>query len=63
MKDMYKEIFPFKYIGGGYFRAIGVPKKVKAEMIHGDDVPKYIIDKMEEIKKENAKLIKELNEM
>lgn len=29
--------FPFKYSSGGYFRERGVPKNVKAEIVHGDD--------------------------
>jgi hypothetical protein len=29
--------FSFEYIGGGYFRKIGVPKGEKAEILHGQE--------------------------
>ena len=36
------EIFPFEYVGGGYFRRKKVQKGVAAEMLHGQEVPQYI---------------------
>lgn len=31
-----KKVFPYKYVGGGYFRKIGVPKGKSAEILHGE---------------------------
>jgi phosphotransferase system HPr-like phosphotransfer protein len=30
--------FKFKYVGGGYFRDMSVPKGVNADIKHGDEV-------------------------
>jgi len=48
MKEDLDKIFPYEYIGGGYFRERGVPKNIKAKMIHGDAVPKYILKQIKE---------------
>ncbi len=39
-----KEIFPFEYVGGGYFRRKGVPKNVSAEIIHGQEAIKRVYE-------------------
>jgi hypothetical protein len=39
-----EEIFPYEYVGGGYFRKKGVAKGDKADIIHGPEVPKFIYD-------------------
>lgn len=30
------ELFPFRYVGGGWFRDARIPKGETAEMLHGD---------------------------
>jgi len=56
---MSKEIFPFRYQGGGYFRRIGVPIGKQAEVLHGQEAIKYLLKKFKEIqeneKQENRK--------
>ena len=42
-----KQLFPFEYAGGGYFRKITATKE-KAEILHGMEAVKYIIEKMEQ---------------
>ncbi len=39
-----KDIFPFEYVGGGYFRRKGVPKNVRAEIIHGDEAVRRVYE-------------------
>lgn len=34
--------FPFVYVGGGYFRRMGVPIGEVAETLHGNEVVDYI---------------------
>ncbi len=34
--------FPFEYYGGGYFRQKGIPEKVKAEILHGQQAIDYL---------------------
>lgn len=41
-----KELFPFEYVGGRYFRRKGIPKNVPAEIIHGDEAIKLIYSQM-----------------
>ena len=41
-----KELFPYEYVGGGYFREKGTPQGEKAEIIHGMEAIKYLFDKM-----------------
>jgi hypothetical protein len=43
-----KDLFDFKYEGGGYFRKKGVPKNVPAPIIHGEEAIKYLYTKMKE---------------
>jgi hypothetical protein len=44
--------FPYEYIGGGYWRQVGVPKKQAAEMFHGDEILEvyvwWLISQMEQ---------------
>lgn len=43
-----KDIFPFEYKGGGYFRHIDVPEGKSAEMLHGMEAVEYLYQKMTE---------------
>ena len=43
------ELFPFEYMGGGYFRQKGIAKGVSAEILHSAQAIEYIYDKMKEI--------------
>lgn len=36
------ELFPFEYVGGGYFRLRGVPALQKAPILHGHEVIRHI---------------------
>jgi hypothetical protein len=36
------DIFPFVYVGGGYFRRKGVPKDTPAEILHGQEAIDYV---------------------
>jgi len=40
------EMFPFDYVGGGYFRKKGVKKGEKADILHGEQVPQFIYEAM-----------------
>jgi hypothetical protein len=35
-------LFPFEYVGGGYFRKRGVKTGQSAEMLHGKDAVMYV---------------------
>lgn len=37
-----KDVFPYEYVGGGYFRANGVPKNVAAKILHGEEAIKHL---------------------
>ena len=39
-------LFPFEYLGGGYFRRKGVAKYVKAEVLHGMEAVEYLYEKI-----------------
>jgi len=41
-----KDLFPFEYKGGGYFRKKGVAKGVTAEILHGDEAVKRLYNEM-----------------
>ena len=41
-----KDIFPYEYQGGGYFRLKGVPAKTPAPILHGEEAIKFIINKL-----------------
>lgn len=45
-----KSDFPFEYIGGGYFRKIGVPKGKVAETLHGMQAIEYLLNKPVDVK-------------
>ncbi len=47
MKEL-KEIFPFEYKGGGYFRLKGVAIGKTAEILHGMEAVEYLYQKMKE---------------
>lgn len=36
------EVFPFEYIGGGYFRRKGVPRGVSADILHGMQAVEFV---------------------
>lgn len=51
-----KEIFPYKYMGGGVFRLKDVPKDVVAPILHGDEAIKFLFAEMlKEFEKEREK--------
>ena len=39
-----EELFPFEYVGGGYFRRKGVPKNVSAEILLGNEAVKRVYE-------------------
>ena len=41
-----KDLFPYEYSGGGYFREKGVPKGKTAEILHGMEAIKYLYKRM-----------------
>ena len=50
-KDSFEHIFPFDYVGGGYFRRKGVPKGETAETLHGMDAARLVFDALLNIEK------------
>ena len=36
----FKNQFKYKYVGGGYFREMNIPKGINADIIHGDEILK-----------------------
>ena len=46
-KKELRKIFPYEYVGGGYFREIK-PKGEKSKILHGMEAIKYIINKLKE---------------
>jgi hypothetical protein len=42
-KPVGRDLFPFVYVGGGYFRRAGVPRGDVAEMLHGQQVVEYLL--------------------
>lgn len=40
-----EDLFPFYYVGGGYFRRKGIAKGIPAETLHGMEAIKYLLDK------------------
>lgn len=36
--------FPYKYVGGGYFRDSRIKKGENADIVHGDEIVKKIIE-------------------
>ena len=51
-----KEIFPFKYVGGGYFRDNRIPKGKPSFILHGEDAIGYLLKQVNElIEKEQNK--------
>ena len=36
--NKFRELFKYKYVGGGYFRDKTVPKGISADMRHGDEI-------------------------
>jgi hypothetical protein len=49
-----KEVFPFEYVGGGYFREKGVPKGQSAKILHGMEAIKFVVEAMKEEKLEHG---------
>ena len=45
-KAQLKILFPFEYVGGGFFRKRGVSKGTSAEMLHGEEVITYLYKAM-----------------
>lgn len=46
-KEM-KEVFPYTYSGGGYFRE-NKPQGQKADILHGMEAIRFVISKLEEL--------------
>ena len=42
-------IFPYEYIGGGFWRQKAVKRGEKAKILHGDEAIKFLYEKMSEI--------------
>lgn len=40
------ELFPFEYMGGGYFRQKGIKKGDQAPTLHGKQVAQYLHEKI-----------------
>lgn len=59
----FKELFPFEYKGGGYFRKKGVAVGATAEILHGEEAIKYLYDKILESLDEAIKREDLLNEV
>ena len=38
----FTELFPFDYLGGGWFRMTGVPRGTPAPMLHGKDASLFV---------------------
>lgn len=50
------KIFPYKYVGGGYFREKKVSKGGALKILHGEEAIKFLYDHIKlEIEKENEK--------
>ena len=43
-----EDVFPFEYKSGGFFRLRGVPKKVKAPILHGEEAIEFLYQKFKE---------------
>ena len=43
-----EDVFPFEYKSCGFFRLRGVPKKVKAPILHGEEAIEFIYQKLKE---------------
>lgn len=43
-----EDIFPFEYKSCGFFRLKGVPKKVKAPILHGEEAIEFLYQKFKE---------------
>ena len=46
-----KELFPFDYVGGGYFKKKNVPKGKRAEILHGMQAIEYIYTEVQHLEK------------
>ena len=46
------EIFKYEYVGGGYFRKRGVPKKTTAPILHGEQAITHLYNAMVKMYKE-----------
>lgn len=45
-KKKLEDVFPFEYMGGGFFRRKGIAKGVTAEVLHGMEAVEYIFKAM-----------------
>ena len=43
-----EDVFPFEYKSCGFFRLKGVPKKVKAPILHGEEAIEFLYQKFKE---------------
>jgi len=41
-----KDVFPYKYVGGGYFRSTVIKKGETANILHGDQAIKFLFESM-----------------
>jgi hypothetical protein len=58
MEKSLKELFPYVYMGGGYFRERGVPKGMIAETLHGMQAIEFLYN---QIKAEEAEKKEQLH--
>ena len=43
-----EDVFPFEYKSCGYFRLKGIPKKKKAQILHGEEAIEFLYQKLKE---------------
>lgn len=44
-----EKLFPYEYKSCGYFRLKGVPKKIAAPILHGEESIRFIYNKIQKI--------------
>ena len=44
-----EDVFPYEYMGGGYFRERGIPQNEKAKIIHGMEAMKVLFEIMKKL--------------
>jgi hypothetical protein len=49
-----EDIFPYEYVGGGYFRKKDVPIGKKADMLHGIEAIKFLFEEMRKQNEQQA---------
>ena len=47
-----RKLFPYEYVGGGYFRKRNVPIGQKAKVLHGEQAVQYLYNNIKRVLKE-----------